>query len=731
MSLKTNCFYDFIGFRLDLAEKILRRGEKTIPITPKVYETLCVLVGNAGRLIEKDELMRQIWHERFVEESNLTFNIKMLRKALGDDAGNPTFIETVPRRGYRFIAPVEEVAVETSPPPASLTATENLTANPFKTVSPQVEISPLTVAETKKSFRSRFVSLPAAILMILFVSAITVVSWYAVGSGTGSDAPVLTAPFNAEKLSTTGKVWLAVVSPDGKNVIYRNETGNKQSIWLKQLDLENSVELIASSEDIYYGLAFSPNADFIYFSRRARYADGQADIYRVPIFGGVPSRIVSETQGWLSVSPDGGTISFVRCYYRDDEFCSLWIADAASGQNQRRLAARPRPFRISDNQISPDGRTVAFAVGQSENQGNDFALREVNIADGTERELSSQRFFNIQSLAWLPNQSDLIIAASRVPTRNFRLWQISVKTDSATPLTKDSEAYMALSLDRAARKISAIQVKPDFSLTIYDRENPSHGRTLTNASTGKFAPNGALLFSFSMANNQEIWTVNADGSGQKQLTNNPADDSEPIASPDGRSIFFCSNRTGAAHVWRMNADGTDQFQITRTDGGLPIFVSSDGRWIYYQHGIDRTLWRVSADGGGEQLVLDKRKNVFAISPDASQIAYQEKQGVQRVLIIASLADGQVSKTYSAPTVGTRITAIEWLPDGKNVAYVLSDGTPENTTLWIQTLDDKTPQPLADIRSEEVSSLAFAPDGKTFAVVQGKWKHDAVLLKGLK
>ncbi len=109
MSLETKDFYDFGDFRLDLTEKVLLRDGKFISITPKVFETLQVMVENAGRLIEKDELMERIWHERFVEESNLTFNIKMLRKALGDDAAKPRFIETVPKRGYRFIAEVRRV----------------------------------------------------------------------------------------------------------------------------------------------------------------------------------------------------------------------------------------------------------------------------------------------------------------------------------------------------------------------------------------------------------------------------------------------------------------------------------------------------------------------------------------------------------------------------------------------------------------------------------------------
>jgi TolB-like protein/DNA-binding winged helix-turn-helix (wHTH) protein/Tfp pilus assembly protein PilF len=109
MSLQTNNIYEFDDFRLDFAEKTLRKETSIIPLTPKVFETLLIFLENPGRLIEKDELMQKLWQDRFVEESNLTFNIKMLRKALGDNAQRPQFIETVQSRGYRFIAEVRRI----------------------------------------------------------------------------------------------------------------------------------------------------------------------------------------------------------------------------------------------------------------------------------------------------------------------------------------------------------------------------------------------------------------------------------------------------------------------------------------------------------------------------------------------------------------------------------------------------------------------------------------------
>ena len=112
MSLQVNHVYQFEDFYLDPKEKTLRHGHTIVPVTPKVFEMLHLFVENPGRLVEKDELMEGIWPGRVVEESNLTFNIKMLRRALGDHAQKPQFIETVQSRGYRFIADVRRVEAE-------------------------------------------------------------------------------------------------------------------------------------------------------------------------------------------------------------------------------------------------------------------------------------------------------------------------------------------------------------------------------------------------------------------------------------------------------------------------------------------------------------------------------------------------------------------------------------------------------------------------------------------
>jgi DNA-binding winged helix-turn-helix (wHTH) protein/TolB-like protein len=116
MSLETNDFYEFDSFRLDPHERVLLRNGEMVQLTPKAFETLLVLIENSNRVLEKEELMKRIWPDTFVEEANLAVNISLLRKALGERPGGGQYIETVPRRGYRFVASVSRKWDE--PPPA-------------------------------------------------------------------------------------------------------------------------------------------------------------------------------------------------------------------------------------------------------------------------------------------------------------------------------------------------------------------------------------------------------------------------------------------------------------------------------------------------------------------------------------------------------------------------------------------------------------------------------------
>ena len=109
MRQESKHFYEFGPFRLDAPERLLLRDGKPIELTPKAFDTLVALVENSGHLLTKEELLKRVWPDSFVEEATLAKNVFTLRKALGSSHGSDEYIETVPTRGYRFVAEVQEV----------------------------------------------------------------------------------------------------------------------------------------------------------------------------------------------------------------------------------------------------------------------------------------------------------------------------------------------------------------------------------------------------------------------------------------------------------------------------------------------------------------------------------------------------------------------------------------------------------------------------------------------
>src|SRR5437016_4024527 len=126
MNAENRCFYEFGPFLLDINECRLLRAGRSVPLKPKLLETLIVLVENRGHMLEKEELMKRLWPDSFVEEANLTVSISQLRKALAENGDQDQYIETVPKHGYRFVAPAErygnrpELSCANEPAPAFL-----------------------------------------------------------------------------------------------------------------------------------------------------------------------------------------------------------------------------------------------------------------------------------------------------------------------------------------------------------------------------------------------------------------------------------------------------------------------------------------------------------------------------------------------------------------------------------------------------------------------------------
>jgi len=724
MSLTDRHLYRFGEFSFNAEQNILLRGNKPVALTPKMLELFRALIARRGRIVEKEDLMTAIWADSFVEEGNLKFTVNQLRKALGDNAHNPLYIETIPRRGYRFIAEIEEIPFEDETNLDSRFKPALISQNDFD----RDEIKPWRGLQALKNYFALI-----GFSVFLLVSSFAFTSWYLnADSERKSNIPILSAPRKSESLSYSSNIFRTRISPDGKYISYVSENQGKQTVWLRELATTTNLQLLPFSDEEYLNLMFSSKSDFIYFVRKPRGASqDHTSIFRISIFGGVPTKLITDMQGWFSLSPVDDQIAFTR--YEPDGQSVLVISDA-DGKNRRTLAARERPYNFRANRWSPDGLSIACAVGQAENLGNEFGLRAFNVETGEEKEITPHKFYSVSDLEWLPDQSGLLFTARENSSPNNQIWQLSAASGEAFKLFDEAVNYTTISLDKEAKQMVATQIVADFNLSVADFASPGNFHTTVSSvsENAAFTASGKILYSTSTNGQRDVFVMNADGTQQRQLTYNSFDDFHSRASRDEKYIFFTSNRSGDAQVWRMNSDGSGQIQITQKEGGFPLFVMPDGKTLFYWSALNRNLWKVSVDGDDETLFFDKRIFAQAFSADGKNFAYfyqDKEQNNAFKIAVMSVETKQIINSFNQFNETPVPVQIAWAPDGKSIFYAAA--AESRLALWQQQLNDKTPQKIADLGSKEIMDFSLSPAGDKFVLVSGEWKRYASLLKGFK
>jgi Tol biopolymer transport system component/DNA-binding winged helix-turn-helix (wHTH) protein len=740
MSSLISHFYKFGDFAVDMDQRILLRHDRPVALTPKVFDTLLVLVENSGRLVTKDELMNSLWPDSFVEEANLTFNIQQLRKSLGDSARKPVYVETVARRGYRFIAEVEEVLTDTSPKHPQIRVRSNggdaarrkpagefLIANHENFEVPRIETAMQNNSAVPEIGNRR--TFLIAGLLVVMLSGTGLLIWrfshlvrnQNENRRAGFSSSVSAPSLKLQRLTANGKSSHPVISPDSKFVAYINETKEEPSIWLKQLATNTTREIVESNGGGIGGLGFSRDGENLYF---ARIETGRRfTLYRVSLIGGLPTKLIANVEGTFSVSPDDSQIAFIR-NSDDDKKCALMIAHA-DGSNERELIVHEQPDRFNTPSWSPDGQSIAVAVGPSDSGGQEVRVVEINVADGSQRALISDGWFHINRLVWLPDKSGLVVSGSR-KLGDTGLWRISYPTGEVNQITDGITPYQTISISADASKAVAAEVSRVSHIWVGPGNQPQNLTRITQAiQSFCWMPGGQIVYSSNASVGTDLWLMNPDGTNQRQLTNTGYND-EPAISSDGRYIVFISNRTGSRQIWRMNADGSNQIQLTNVKGVHALSISPDGQWVVYRPSHSWDLWRVSIDGG-EPVRLTKNYSVYpSVSPDGKVIACIGKDAQNhRKLLIIPFEGGQPLKEFDFATPHLSAVRLQWTPDAKNLIYAASRD--RMASLYKQSCDGGAPKRMVTLNEDDLFDFSYSPDGRYLAAVRGGWHFDVVLL----
>lgn len=573
----------FGPFALDPANRELRKRGYLVRLQPQQFAVLLLLVERAGQIVSREEIHQHIWgNDTFVDfERGINFSINQIRAALGDDADKPRFIETIPRRGYRFIHPVEllescgsqDGKVSASEPSSSAEAPKSATE---PAIAPELDTAVVESAmqnrRSAETIRRKWLWPGIGLAALLILSAVFLNRHGALPLQT----PLVTRagsasghPHTTMVTSFRGNVQEPTFSPDGKQIAYfwngKDQSGfAKFDIYVQMIGGERPLRLtwsgVGPTDDPHICcLAWSPDGQWISF---ARCRAGSGTIFKVPVLGG-PEHKVTDAACWEHVRTwwtlDGKSMLLNdRCVPNGPR--GIVVFSFATGEKRCLIAPSSNNAMVYSPKISPDGRMVAFlqftTVGVSE-------IYVIPLEGGGARRLTADGKW-ITDLMWAADGKRIIFSSDRGGRLSERLWEVPMEGGDIKPET----------------------IYPNVGSLSPD------GRRIAFVWKGRSDP-------------PSIWRADLSGPGgriiaQKKIISSLVNDEDPQLSPDGTKIVFISLRSGDMELWKSDADGSNPLQITSFKGEWPGYPrwSPDGKWIVFHKpsGAYSQVYVIDSDG---------------------------------------------------------------------------------------------------------------------------------------
>ncbi len=545
------------------------------------------------------------------------------------------------------------------------------------------------------------------------------------------------------RMTSTGTANKAAISPDGKYLVHVASESGQQSLRVRQVNTNSDVQIVPPSDVQYAGLTFSRDGDFIYYVA-AEKNSSTSNLYQVKFFGGNGRRVISNVGSAVTFSPDGQQLAFIR-NLPDAGEDALMIA-SADGGGERQLAVRKLPNFFRHVAWSPQGKTIACTAGSFVPSYTTY-LVEVALESGREKQIGTQSWTFMGQLAWIGDGSGLILGASEQESGTLdaqQLWHVSYPQGEARRVTNELNNYTGVSLTSDSNRLVTVQSETSANVWIVPSGDANRATRATTGA-GKIdgrdglatTPEGKIIYTSKASGNLDLWTMNGDGTDQRELTEKSRINKHPAVSSDGRYIVFASDRAGASNIWRTDIDGSNARQLTRGSGEDNPQCSPDGKWVVYTLlGAGKpTLWRVSIDGGAPQQLTEKYTAGAAFSPDGKSLAclYREELANSPLkLAIFPLDGGQPTQIFDALIHAEEVSLVpppRWTTDGRALTYVVTSAGISN--IWLQPIDGGAPRQLTTFKADRIFSFEWSRDGKQLIVARGMVASDVVLISSFR
>jgi len=580
------------------------------------------------------------------------------------------------------------------------------------------------------------------IAFILVVLAVLAAAGFGVYELVLRSKPVPFADFTITQVTTDGKTVDTAISPDGKYLLSVLEDKGKQSLWLRHLPTNSNTQVMPPGVASYANLVFSPDGGYVYF-RKAISAGQGFDLYRAPVLGGTPQKVLDDIDTGMSLSPDGKRVLFVRANDPDAGKFQVIIANA-DGTDAKMFYGGPVsafPYVVA---WSPDGKLIASFVEYSPDVQSQIQYRDVDTAALRD----SRRFENINfdDLTWLPDGRGLVAAYYRgfspAPHRT-QIGFVPRANGEFRAVTRDTNTYVTPTLSADGRTLAAVQQRSQ--QTFYSI--PTDGAGVTASTANALAPAAAQSKDaqpFAWASNGDLYfdgmlsRVSADGGNRTTLLNDPGSEiSTPAACARNSYVVFAwasHGKINGSNIWRINNDGSNPTQLSHGGADAAPQCSADGHWVYYCDYQNVRIRRVPIDGGESEVVpgtamqnstLDGPKS--SLSPDGKLLSsvYLTGAGIVKIGLVNLDSATQAPLRIIIPD-SRGVGPSTFTPDSKALVYPIRENGIDN--LWMQPLDGSPGRQLTNFTSTDtIVSLDYSLDGKNLGVLRSHVDSDIVLL----
>jgi serine/threonine protein kinase len=536
------------------------------------------------------------------------------------------------------------------------------------------------------------------------------------------------------RLTSTGNTWAAAMSPDGKYMaMLQRQPDGRDSLWMRHLPTNSNTQIVPPDDSAILDVTFAPDGNYVYF-RSYRSRSPVSDLYRVPVLGGPSALVTRDIDSSPSFTQASGRFCFMRD--RQSENTQALLSANTDGSDEKVIYSGKGQI-YSEPAWSPDGKRIVVAGDQKDSLA--FRMTTIDAVSG-----SVLRFFALPNpvyepddLAWLPDGSGLVVVYRNIDSGLRQIAYVSYPKGEFHAITNDPNSYGRVNLSADGNAMSAVLSSGETSLDIF----PAAGRTLNE----KSATGLGAAYWFDWVGDDQI-VLSTEDHQAMQLLRVSSGERTPVFSGSDLRVYdldSCGPKevvfTGSplsqedvARVYAVDLSGGTPRQVTSGKADQYMRCTPDGRWLIYHSFEDHGIHKISMQGGQPQTLVGGDRlpnNQFSVTPNGKEVVVEMPLAEGRhEFDFFSLETGQVRRRIPVDGDASR-TMIT--PDGQNIGFLRRERGVDN--VWLQPVTGGAPIQLTDFHlsrstHQNISAVAWSPDGKHIAISRRSYKGDVVILR---